>query len=378
MLFELAGDGTVLRPVPAVVRSHGELVDEDALVGGLEELDGEHAGDAQPLGHRDADLRRHPLQTLVGAGCRGDDLGAHAPALHGLDDGVGPHVARRSPRHLLGEFAREVDQLLDEQRPAAGVFGEGSEPVVGLRRRRHDAHALPVVPAARGLDHGPAAVRVEELLQLGRVGDGGPVGLRQAEVGHAGAHDELVLRDAEGLGAGVHGDAGVDEGGEHVLRNVLVVEGDDVDVARERQHRVGVAVVADGRGGERRRHALVLREHADLDAQLHGGRDHHPRQLSSTDHSDSQRHAAPSVGIHSVGTSGTARAGTGRRRGPGVFDELSHLDADRRSPSRRRDRKTLQRPRHRRTQPPPSEDRSPRQRPTEPEPNVCESRCARI
>ena len=67
-------------------------------------------------------------------GRRRDDLGADAAALHGLDDGVGAHLARRAPRDLLGELAREVDELLDEQRAAARVFGERREPVVGLGR----------------------------------------------------------------------------------------------------------------------------------------------------------------------------------------------------------------------------------------------------
>jgi hypothetical protein len=60
------------------------------------------------------------------------------------------------------------------------------------------------------------------------------------------AHRELVLRELERIGAGVHADAVGHQRPQHVLRNVLVIEGDDVDVAGERPHRVEVAVVAGG------------------------------------------------------------------------------------------------------------------------------------
>ena len=56
---------------------------------------------------------------------------------------------------------------------------------------------------------------------------------------------QLVLRDEEGLGRGMDRDAGLDERAQHVLRHVLVVERDHVDVAGERQHRLDVVVVAD-------------------------------------------------------------------------------------------------------------------------------------
>ena len=104
------------------------------------------------------------------AGVRGgrDDLGAHAAALHGLDDRVGAHLAGRATGDLLGELAREVDELLDQERAAARVFGERREPVVGLGRGGDDAHALAVVAAARRLDDRAPAVGVEEGLQLRR------------------------------------------------------------------------------------------------------------------------------------------------------------------------------------------------------------------
>ena len=78
-----------------------------------------------------------------------DHLGADAVALHGLDDRVGAHLAGRAPRDLLRELAREVDELLGEQRAAARVLGERGEPVVRLGGGGDDAHALAVVAAAR-------------------------------------------------------------------------------------------------------------------------------------------------------------------------------------------------------------------------------------
>ena len=225
---------------------------------------------------------------------RRDDLGAHAVFLHRLDHGIRAHLTRRPTRHLLRELAREVHELLDQERSAMGVFGERREPVIRFGGGRHDAHALAVVPAARCLHDGTAAVAVEELLQPLAAGHRRPVGLRHAELGQPRAHLDLVLRESQGVRPRVHGHAGVDEGTENVLRHVLVVEGDHVDFAREGQHGLRVAVVPDRGRGQLRRHPLGLGEHLQLDTQLHRGRDHHPRQLSATDHTDTQGHPAPS------------------------------------------------------------------------------------
>ena len=227
--------------------------------------------------------------------CGRDDLGADAIPLDGLDDGVDPHLARGAAGDLLGEFAGEVDELLDEQGSPAGVFGERGEPVVGLGRGRHHPHALAVVAAARRLHDSAPAVGIEEELELVRRGHGRPVGLRHPELLQTRAHDELVLREAQRVRPRVHRDARVDEGDEHRLRHVLVVEGDDVHLPRERQHRGEVAVIAHGRCGEGCRHPRLLGEHLHLDAELHRRSDHHPGQLSSADHSDTQRHGAPSL-----------------------------------------------------------------------------------
>ena len=230
-----------------------------------------------------------------GVRCGRDDLGAHAAALHGLDDRIDAHLSGGSAGDLLGQFAPEVDELLDQERSAARVFGQRGEPVVRLGRRRHDADALAVVSAAGSLDHGSTVVAIEEALEIIGAGHGRPLGLRHPELLQAGAHEELVLREAEGARSGSHGDAGLDERREHLLRNVLVVEREHVDAAGELEHGVGVSVVADRGGGQSRRHAVLLGEHAEIDPHLDGGRDHHARQLTTADDSDSQRHEHPSV-----------------------------------------------------------------------------------
>ena len=126
----------------------------------------------------------------------------------------------------------------------------------------------------------------DEVVELPDRLDPGPVGHRQSELGEAFAHEQLVLREPKRLGPGMHRHAGIDEGVQHVLGNVLVIERDHVDVTRELQHRGGVGVVADLPRGERRRHALGLGEHSELDSELDRRGNHHPGELPAADHSD--------------------------------------------------------------------------------------------
>ena len=144
VLLELAGGGAVDRPVPAVVRAHGELVHEDAVVGGLEELDGEHAGDPESFGDRDGDRRpRHPRAVPADRGA-GAMTSLQTPStLHGLDDGPGRHLARGTAGDELGELAAEVDELLDEEGAAAAVLGDRGEPVATSAAARTTRTPLP-------------------------------------------------------------------------------------------------------------------------------------------------------------------------------------------------------------------------------------------
>ncbi len=122
------------------------------------------------------------------------------------------------------------------------------------------------------------------------VRDRGPVRLGRAELGEAGAHLELVLGVAQRVGTGSHRDALADHESEYVLRHVLVIEGDHVDAASEREHGLRVAVVADCGRSESGRGVRGLREDAELDPEPHRGGDHHPGELAAPDDSDAHRH----------------------------------------------------------------------------------------
>src|SRR3546814_8191483 len=78
VVLELARHRAVLGPVTGVVRAHCELVDQDPSVGGLEELDGQDAGDTELSGHGERDLLglRGELGSQVRRG--GDHLVADA------------------------------------------------------------------------------------------------------------------------------------------------------------------------------------------------------------------------------------------------------------------------------------------------------------
>ena len=113
------------------------------------------------------------------------------------------------------------------------------------------AHALAVVPAARGLGHDRPADLVAEARDLRRRRAPAPsAGRAMPERGEPLAHGQLVLGEAQGRRARVQGDAVGLERLEHVRRDVLVVEGDDVAAARERaappRGRCGRPTGADG------------------------------------------------------------------------------------------------------------------------------------
>ena len=77
-----------------------------------------------------------------------------------------------------------------------------------------------------------------------------PRRVRQAQPLDGGAHDQLVLRVLQRLGAGAHGDAGLLQGPQVLGGHVLVVEGDYVHRGRERAQVRQVRVVADHVGGD--------------------------------------------------------------------------------------------------------------------------------
>src|SRR3569833_3099935 len=150
VLFELRGARALDRPVPGVVRAHGQLVDQHA-VGGLEQLDREQAGDAEPVGH----VQGEPLglfgQIGIQAGRRRDHLVADAVTLHRLHDRVRRALTVRRPGHQGGQLAPERHVLLGQQRDP--LRGRPLDHRAGLGGGLTDPHALAVVPAAYGLEH---------------------------------------------------------------------------------------------------------------------------------------------------------------------------------------------------------------------------------
>src|SRR5690606_7183871 len=129
-------------------------------------------------------------------------LGAHAIALHRLDNLVREHLSTRPTGDLLREFTSERNEFFDEQRgrfvtPCAR--GDVSEPVGRVGGGSDHAHALAVVAAAWSLDHSAAAVIVEKRLQLIYVRHSRPVRLRYSEFCQTSAHDELVLSELQGV-----------------------------------------------------------------------------------------------------------------------------------------------------------------------------------
>lgn len=295
VLLELSGDGPVHGPVPGVVRAHGQLVDLEAgaHAGGLEELDGEHAGDVQLLGqpHGGGGGGLGDGRVQVPGG--GDHEVAHAGHLHGVHHGVGRDPPGGGAGHLGGELAGERHEGLGEQRGdagaqprAQGAVRGGGTGVVGVVELQD---ALAVVAAARGLqDHGPA-VLVAEREDLVEVPHRGPGRVRQAEALDGGAHHQLVLGVLQGLGAGAHGDADLLQHAQVLGGHVLVVEGHHVHRGGEGAQVRQVRVVADHmRGHLGRGRVRGLREHAEGHAELRGGARHHAGQLPAADHTESR------------------------------------------------------------------------------------------
>ncbi len=115
----------------------------------------------------------------------------------------------------------------------------------------------------------------------------GPAWAVDAEVGEGAAHEQLVLGVGEGVRARVHLVPCVGERAQQVLRHVLVVEGEDVDLSRQPVQCLGV-VVASGQGAGDRRRAVhgVGGEHPQMHAEGHCWGDEHPGQLAGADDAD--------------------------------------------------------------------------------------------
>src|SRR5918993_3881745 len=114
VVLELGRHGAVLGPVAGVVGAHRQLVDQDAAVGRLEELDGEDARDVERTGDAQGDLLRLTGEGGREVGRRSDHLVTDAVELSGGDDRVGRGLAAGRARDQGRELAPEVDELLGE------------------------------------------------------------------------------------------------------------------------------------------------------------------------------------------------------------------------------------------------------------------------
>jgi len=155
-LFELTGDGTVNGPVPAVVWSHGQLVDQHpVLVWNIS--DGEQADHVQLLGHRQRDLQR--LHLVFRRDRRGhDDLPAD-----GYDGCAGPpgdHSAAAAADWLAS--ARDPVEF-DTKSPCcwlAAAHGQAAiYPVVQTVQRAGICREV-IVPAPISAEHQMEALKV--------------------------------------------------------------------------------------------------------------------------------------------------------------------------------------------------------------------------
>src|SRR5829696_2487484 len=156
MVLELRGVRAVDSPVTRVVRTHGQLVDQDRAVGPLHQFDGEHADHAKFGGDGQGKLLCPGGLGFGQAWRRGDRLDADPIALHRFRDRIGRGLAGRGADHQSAQFAGEVDKLLGDDLYAVR---EVTERVGGLGSRVDPPDTLSVVAAAGRLgDHRPAMV----------------------------------------------------------------------------------------------------------------------------------------------------------------------------------------------------------------------------
>ena len=137
-------------PVPGVVRPHGQLVDQQAARR-LEQLDGQHPGDAELFGQAQRELAApRPPRPGDGPAPGRSPRGRCRPAARSRPPGTRrPGRAGSARQHR--QLPVEVDVLLGEQ--PADPPGAPSQHRLGLRRRLADPHAPAVVAAADRLEH---------------------------------------------------------------------------------------------------------------------------------------------------------------------------------------------------------------------------------
>ena len=283
VLLELAGDRCVHGPVAGVVRPHRELVDQHGAVCGLEQLHGEHPGHPEVLRDRGCEPLDAVLGSLVEVGSWSHHLVAHAVALDGLHHGVGGRLPAGPAGHLCRELPCERHLLLGEQLSVL------LQPIGGVLGALDDAHAVPVVPAARGLHHQRAVVLGERAVEILDAAHVPPAGARMPQLGEAAAHHQLVLGVHQGTGTRTHLHVTVgDQSLQERRRDVLVVEGEHVHLGGESAH--GALLVMTARAHAAGDHGGALcgigGQHGQRQVQFDRGPQHHPGQLPSAHHPD--------------------------------------------------------------------------------------------
>ena len=279
VLLELRRRGPLDGPVPAVVRPHRQLVDQQRPTRCLEQLHRQQAGDIQFGG----ELQRQPLGLAGPAGGqprrRRQHLVADAVALDGLHDRVDGGLAVRGAGDQHGQFPVEADVLLGEHRDRVGQH------LRRLVRRLAHPHPAPVVAAADRLQHHrPARLRGERRHPR-RAGNRRVARAGHAETGQPLPHRQLVL------GVAQRGRARADrrrafQRGQMLAGDVLVVEGDHVALRGEGQQVGQGCVVPDPHPGADLRGAVARRagQHPEPDAEADRRLAAHPRQLARADH----------------------------------------------------------------------------------------------
>ena len=282
-----------MRPVPAVVRAHRQLVHQHPGAG-LEQLHRQHPDHAEPAGDPQPQFGRGGSGARVQLRRRGGHLPADAAALLGLHHRPCRRLPGRAAGHQHRQLPAEIHPPLGQQ-PAVTAEPAGRRTVGGVRGRVNHQHALAVVPAARRLQHDRPARRVTEADHLRRVGDRGPTRAGQAGLAQPPPHHQLVLRVHQRGRTGPDRHAVRLQPGQDRGRDVLVVEREHVTSGGEVPDRVRVGVAAhrrvrDDLGGAGVR---CLREHPQPDAERDRGRLHHPGQLPAADHPHHGEAAGP-------------------------------------------------------------------------------------
>ena len=282
MLLELRGRTRAPREVPAVVRARCDLVDQQATIGQLEHLDGEHADMAERLGDRQRDvvdlllrerrdLRRCPrgVQDVL--------------AMHVLRDGKRANLAEHAARDDRGDLAAKRHDLLEHRIGATQPGPRGRR----IRQLVDAELALAVIAGAAVLDDALPVEPLEARTQIELARDRCPARLRHAETIEELLLDLTILDRAQHARARPHRRVTL-ELLEDLGRDMLGIERDHVDLLREQHGRFEIVERPDDDaiGDLRGRAARIRIEHDDAIAHRARRERHHPAELAPAEHAD--------------------------------------------------------------------------------------------